>query len=1073
MTLKAPSEAPKSDLNARKSQDKAPNPKSATRRALLDFDGPRAFGRLTLLKAIARGGMGEVYLAAVGEIEGAERPCVVKLIRKDHRDDASFHARFLDEARIQAQMHHPGVAQVLEAALDPEGQPYVVVEHIAGRDLAEVRQRALRLKLQLSWADATAIAASVADALAHVHDQTDENGKPLEVAHRDLSPQNIMVGYGGDTKLIDFGTARGENRRCQTINGIVFAKPGYVAPEVASNTPGGAPADLYALGIVLWELIAGRRFLQGDSQEHLAAVAKGERTPPALCLWLSIPKEIDAIIAKLTAPKVEDRFASAREATARLLRVLQHAPSLPTGERGVRARIAHLMSRLYPAEPTRSRAEFADLLSRARKQRDAALAWPKSPAPGGTADKQKLLPGTRYLIERQIASGPMSTVYEAQHVDLGRQVALKVLDRERCASEEGAQQFRREARTVAQLHHDNLVQIHDFGVCQDGRPYYAMEYLDGDTAEELLRREGRLQWREVLDIGVQACLALEAAHARGIVHRDIKPANLLMTRRGTLKLLDFGTTESKQQPEGSKGPLVLVGTPEYMAPEQVGDREVDARADIFALGTVLYELLTGVLPFAGESTVEVLDAKMRRSAVKPSRAARGLRLPRYLDKVLTTALATRRDDRYDDAASLRLDLEWILQRGRKPARSPLQVAAASVAIGVAATTALFLGGALPPPPFLTAPELPERLSQTTSALLGSLRTGAARALAAARATASIGPHAEPSATAPQAGPAPRAPAPLEARSTPPGPARVGGSRQVAAASAARTPGAEPVRAPSPAAEKAPARSAASAAALEASLAPVPAAPTAAVSASVETSPAALRAPGLAGADEPAAPTAEGDGSKPSPTTARPGGAAPAVGVEDPSASAIDPPSSTTNAAGDRTATARDAEEASTQAVANAAAAAHPAKEPEAREPAASEPARAQQPRDERKVRESIRRGIAVAELLIENGKRIRGLEAYRRLGKAYPNDPGILQGWSTIAARTQWWGESLQVATHWARVDRSAPARIHLARTLRRVGQVERALETLRQVLVTEPGNERAAELIRLYGGRAPVALNR
>src|SRR3954469_8898611 len=110
------------------------------------FVGPREFGRLILLKAIARGGMGEVYLAAMGDIEGAERPCVVKLIRKEHREDASFLARFLDEARIQAQMQHPGVAQVLEATLDQEGQPYVVVEHVPGRDLAEVRQRAAQLK---------------------------------------------------------------------------------------------------------------------------------------------------------------------------------------------------------------------------------------------------------------------------------------------------------------------------------------------------------------------------------------------------------------------------------------------------------------------------------------------------------------------------------------------------------------------------------------------------------------------------------------------------------------------------------------------------------------------------------------------------------------------------------------------------------------------------------------------------------------------------------------------------------------------------------------------------------------
>src|SRR5690349_21877878 len=181
------------ELNSSNSLGKnAPLGKREAQAIIPGFDGPREFGRLLLLKAIARGGMGEVYLAAMGDIEGAERPCVVKLIRKEHRGDASFLARFLDEARIQAQMQHPGVAQILEAALDQEGQPYVVVEHVPGRDLAEVRQRAAQLKLQISWSDAVALVASIADALAHVHERTDPEGRPLEVVHRDLSPQNIM-----------------------------------------------------------------------------------------------------------------------------------------------------------------------------------------------------------------------------------------------------------------------------------------------------------------------------------------------------------------------------------------------------------------------------------------------------------------------------------------------------------------------------------------------------------------------------------------------------------------------------------------------------------------------------------------------------------------------------------------------------------------------------------------------------------------------------------------------------------------------------------------------------------------
>ena len=142
---------------------------------------PRPFGRLMLLRQLARGGMGEVYLASAGGIEGAERPCVVKIIRREHADDKSFLARFLDEARIQAQLQHPGVAQILEAAKDEEGKPFVVVEHVEGRNLGEIRNRAQQLGARVAWPEAVALGVAMADALAHVHERTDAAGRPLEI----------------------------------------------------------------------------------------------------------------------------------------------------------------------------------------------------------------------------------------------------------------------------------------------------------------------------------------------------------------------------------------------------------------------------------------------------------------------------------------------------------------------------------------------------------------------------------------------------------------------------------------------------------------------------------------------------------------------------------------------------------------------------------------------------------------------------------------------------------------------------------------------------------------------------
>src|SRR5580698_5162155 len=251
---------------------------------------PRMVGRRMVLKLAARGGMGDVFLGATTGLEGAERPCIVKTVRRDHVHDGSFLARFLDEARVQAQLNHPGVAQVLEASTDENGEPFTVVEYVEGRSLADIRQRAIQLGCRVGWAEAVAVAIEMSQALAHVHERSGSDGSPLGIVHRDLSPQNVMIGYSGDVKLIDFGTARGHNRRCHTVAGVVFAKPGYVAPEVARQQVGDGRIDIYALGIMLWELCAGRRFLTTDPQRHLDDAAAGKVRVPRVADGCGAPK---------------------------------------------------------------------------------------------------------------------------------------------------------------------------------------------------------------------------------------------------------------------------------------------------------------------------------------------------------------------------------------------------------------------------------------------------------------------------------------------------------------------------------------------------------------------------------------------------------------------------------------------------------------------------------------------------------------------------------------------------------------------------------------------------------------
>jgi serine/threonine-protein kinase len=660
----------------------------------------RRFGRYWLLKLIARGGMGEVYLAATTGIEGAERPCVVKIIRREHAKDSSFLARFFDEARVQSQLQHPGVAQIFEASTDDKGEPFVVVEYVEGRSLGELRTRSTQLSFRLAWADAVAVATQTAEALVHVHERVDIRNNPLGIVHRDLSPQNVMLGYCGDVKLIDFGTARGQNRRCHTVSGVVFAKPGYVAPEVANGNTGDARVDVYALGVMLWELAAGRRFLQGDPAEHLAAVAKNNRSLPPIAQLIGAPCQLDEVIAKLTAFELDKRYATARAALKDLVALLSKAPSLPNGERGVRARIAQFMSTIYPAEPTRSRREFARLVASARvKQKECEAAEANvepSPPAGDEVVDESVLAGTRYRILRKIGEGGAGAVFEAEHVDLGRRVALKVVSGEHAISSDFAARFRKEARALSRLSHRNLVALHDFGQAADGRLFCAMEMLEGETLDQLIVREAPLGWQRALDIGMQAARALKVAHEAGLVHRDLKPSNLFLCADGTLKLLDFGlamTPDEATEVSDDKSGFSLFGTPEYMAPEQVAAEKIDARADLYGLGCVLYELCTGRLPFVYDTSVRVLDAKLTRDAESPRNTAPGLDLPVEVERLILRALARKVEDRTPSAMVMLEQMNRALE-SPEIRRRRRRFAGLSAAVSIVAVALVLIVGGL-------------------------------------------------------------------------------------------------------------------------------------------------------------------------------------------------------------------------------------------------------------------------------------------------------------------------------------------------------------------------------------------
>lgn len=266
----------------------------------------------------------------------------------------------------------------------------------------------------------------------------------------------------------------------------------------------------------------------------------------------------------------------------------------------------------------------------------------------------------RYELQELLGSGGMADVYAAIDRQLGRRVAIKLVRPHLVADGQSRQRLLREAR-AASFHHPNSVTVFDVGEDQR-QPFIVMELVDGESLQDRLAREGRLPPAEAARIGAGVLAAVGAAHERGLVHRDIKPGNVLLPRRGGVKLADFGIAKAIAETAGDlTTPGDVMGTPKYLAPEQVAGKPTEPASDLYSLGVVLYECLTGAPLFTGDSPVAVAMAHQQR-AVPPLRRA-APEVPAELARIVERALAKDPADRFADAASMRRALQAVADSG--------------------------------------------------------------------------------------------------------------------------------------------------------------------------------------------------------------------------------------------------------------------------------------------------------------------------------------------------------------------------------------------------------------------------
>ena len=280
---------------------------------------PTKFGKYLLLERIAVGGMAEVFTAKAFGVEGFERLLAIKKILPTMGEDAEFISMFVDEARIAVQLSHANIVQVLELGKHDENL-YIAMEYISGRDLRQLIERFRKRQQPMPIPQAALIVAEVCEALDYAHRKKDATGRPLGIVHRDVSPQNVLVSFDGEVKLIDFGIAKAESRLQKTQAGILKGKFSYMSPEQVKGQPIDGRSDIFAAGILLWELVCGEKLFTGDSDFAILEKVRNGIVPAPRSVTRTVPEGLEKVILKALANDPNQRYQAASELHDDLMR---------------------------------------------------------------------------------------------------------------------------------------------------------------------------------------------------------------------------------------------------------------------------------------------------------------------------------------------------------------------------------------------------------------------------------------------------------------------------------------------------------------------------------------------------------------------------------------------------------------------------------------------------------------------------------------------------------------------------------------------------------------------------------
>jgi serine/threonine protein kinase/outer membrane protein assembly factor BamB len=549
-------------------------------------------GRYETIEEVGRGGFALVYKARDTVLD---RIVALKVLHAHVAENPMFALRFLQEGRTAAQFSHPNIVTIYEVG-EETGQQYIAMNYLPGRGLDE---RLAEAEGPLPLEQVVSIVNQVADGLDYIHQRG--------VVHRDVKPSNVMLSDEDHATLLDFGIVRAAEGTQLTTVGEKMGTPQYMSPEQAEGKEIDHRSDLYALGVMAYQMCTGQTPFDDVSPLVVLRLHPDKAPPSPQELNPDLPPQVGQVLLKVLSKRPDERYQSAG-AFAKALR------------------------------------EALAAIEQARKAKTIA---------------------GRYQILSELGRGGFAVIYKARDTKLDRIVALKVIRKAPTVDAAFSQRFEQEMRIAAALFHPNIVSTYDFGETKD-ELYLAMECIgDGYTLRYLLAEQGSLSPEQALPILTQLANALDFLHQRSppLIHRDIKPANVLLEREKNgfnVSLTDFGLVRSMQSSQEITRSGSILGTPAYLAPEQadaVRWGEVTPLTDVYALGVLAYEMLTGRTPFEGE-TLAVLHAHAYEEPPSPQGINPGL--DSNLSAVLLRALSKSPKDRPGSAGAFVAELQALV-----------------------------------------------------------------------------------------------------------------------------------------------------------------------------------------------------------------------------------------------------------------------------------------------------------------------------------------------------------------------------------------------------------------------------